>query len=353
MSQSPSGNELNLRSYAFEVTDDSRVGEVRRRAQELAAHLGFTDVRSAQLSIIVNELANNLVRHADQGHLILRAATQFGERFVEIISVDRGPGFADLEHSFTDGVTTGSTPGTGLGAIRRQVDLFDAQTSAKGSILVCEMHATDESAQRARESAFRVSGICLPIGGEQVSGDAWTLQETHRGFEILVADGLGHGPIAHAAAVACVDAYSELASDMTLEQKLKQLHSALRSTRGASVSVANLASVNSDAGVDFAGVGNVRGVICEHSKDRTLLTHPGTVGLQFRPHPPVHVQWDGNGCFVMHSDGIQSRWNTTGFQNELDHHPAVLAATLYRDYTRGTDDLTVVCCRYGEGDRYK
>lgn len=49
---------------AFDVTEPSRVGEVRRHAVRLAESFGFDEVAAGRVALVVNELGNNLVRHA-------------------------------------------------------------------------------------------------------------------------------------------------------------------------------------------------------------------------------------------------------------------------------------------------
>ena len=47
----------------------------------------------------------------------------------------------------------------------------------------------------------------------------------------------------------------------------------------------------------------------------------------------------------MHSDGLQSRWNLRDYPGLALRHPAVVAALLHRDFTRGRDDVTVLAIR--------
>lgn len=50
--------------------------------------------------------------------------------------------------------------------------------------------------------AFAVAGRPHPL--EKISGDAWLLDQTERGYRLALVDGLGHGPdAARAAQTAC------------------------------------------------------------------------------------------------------------------------------------------------------
>jgi serine/threonine-protein kinase RsbT len=52
-----------------------------------------------------------------------------GRRGVKAVFTDAGPGIADVEKALTDGYTTGSGLGLGLGGSRRLVDEFVLQTA--------------------------------------------------------------------------------------------------------------------------------------------------------------------------------------------------------------------------------
>ena len=45
---------------------------------------------------------------------------------------------------------------------------------------------------------------------------------------------------------------------------------------------------------------------------------------------------------VMHSDGLQTRWDLERYPGLQNRHCALIAAVLFRDYSRNRDDVTVV-----------
>ena len=59
------------------------------------------------------------------GQLLLSGIKSKNETRMEIVALDRGPGIADLSRALQDGYSTGGTPGTGLGAIKRMAEVFD------------------------------------------------------------------------------------------------------------------------------------------------------------------------------------------------------------------------------------
>ena len=48
---------------------------------------------------------------------------------------------------------------------------------------------------------------------------------------------------------------------------------------------------------------------------------------------------------MLYSDGLQTRWTLDKYPALAARDPALLAAVLYRDFSRGTDDITVVAGR--------
>lgn len=216
----------------FPMGDPSRVGEARRHAAQLADDCNLSEVDAGRLAIVVTELATNLVRHALRGRLWLSSRPGRGE--VEVIAVDEGPGILDIERSLGDGFSTGGTPGTGLGAVRRLAQHFDLHSKvAEGTVVVARVRS---SAATEAEGAASVGAVSLNAPGESVCGDGWGFVLDGERTAVMVADGLGHGPDAAEAAAVALEAFSEepMASP---RQLLERTHQALRRTRGAAVMV--------------------------------------------------------------------------------------------------------------------
>ncbi len=103
-----------------------------------------------------------------------------------------------------------------------------------------------------------VDGIALAMTGETASGDAWRQVSEGDTTTILLADGLGHGDNAAAAANAAV---RELVTGLDPERLLARLHGALRPTRGAAAAIAQFN--RSTGALRYAGIGNIAGVIVD------------------------------------------------------------------------------------------
>jgi hypothetical protein len=194
------------------------------------------------------------------------------------------------------------------------------------------------AAPRAR---FRIGGVSVPKPGEEVCGDGWAAAvhpERDRCI-VLVADGLGHGLAASDASLAALRTFTANA-ERGPGDILRDVHAELRATRGAAVSIAE---VDRRLGVvRFAGVGNVAASIVTPDVVRHLVSHHGTAGHQVRQVQEFQYPWPSDGLLIVHSDGVGTRWALERYPALARRHPAVVAGVLYRDFTRGTDDATVV-----------
>ena len=320
------------------VREQTQVGEARRMVTALTGRLGLDPTASGRVAIIATEAAGNLVKHGHGGELIVRQIGGVHGVGIEMIALDRGPGIADVGRSLQDGFSTAGTPGTGLGAIQRLSSEFDLYSAAgRGTAVLSRVYTSGETAAPPR---LQAGAICLPKVGEFVSGDAWHVQHRTDGARLVVVDGLGHGPEAHKAARHAVDAAA--AESGGPAAVVEACHGALRSTRGAALAVAD---VDLDRRrVRFAGVGNVTGVVIG-SRRQNMVSVNGTAGQGTLRAREFEYTWEPGGLLVMASDGLGTRWALEDYPGLARRHPALVAAVLYRDHTRGRDDVTVLAVR--------
>jgi anti-sigma regulatory factor (Ser/Thr protein kinase) len=324
------------------IRDASQVGEVRRAAQQLARQRGLGETACGNAAIVVTELANNLLRHAGEGTLAMRWMGTHESGGLEIVALDRGQGMADIEKCLQDGYSTRGSPGTGLGAVRRLSDDFDIHsTPGKGTAIVSRLYQSPRTGHGPR-ARLRWAAHCTPAPGETDCGDIWRVATREDNAAFMVADGLGHGPQAAAAsqAVAVVFDRNPAAAPAAF---LQQAHAEIGSTRGAAVAALSL-DLGSGA-VRFAGVGNIAGSILVDGVGKGLFSHNGTLGAQMRKAQEFEYAWPVGALLVLHSDGIQSRWNFSDYPGLAQRDPAIIAALLARDFRRGHDDVTVLVAR--------
>lgn len=328
------------RSVPVRDTVDASVA--RRAAAELAWELGFDDTAAGRLAIVVTELATNIAKHAGEGELLLGVAAQAGPDAVEVIALDRGPGMENLDRCLGDGYSTAGSPGTGLGAVRRQSTYFDVTSTTQRGTAILARVAAGRGVRPALADALDVGYVSVAKPGEELCGDGCAVSAASDGAAAMVVDGLGHGPLAFEASEAATKVFAG-SPEHTPRIALETVHDALRATRGAAAAVAHI-DVRRRI-VTYAGVGNIAGAILSASGDRRMVSHGGIVGHDARRIHEFTYPWPDDAVLVMASDGIVTQWDVVSYPGLLSRAPSLIAGVLYRDFGRRRDDTTVLVAR--------
>jgi anti-sigma regulatory factor (Ser/Thr protein kinase) len=325
-------------SQTVALSDFSSTAEARRAGARMAASLGLNETKSGEMAIVITEAARNAVIYGGGGQLLLSGIKSKNETRVEIVALDRGPGITDLSRALQDGYSSGGTSGTGLGAIKRMAEVFDVFSSAKGTAIFARIEQQENGAQ-PRKSSVELAGLVSPIAGETASGDnlAWEINGDR--CIVLMADGLGHGMQAAEAADEAVRVFRAHSSESPASL-ISRLHDALKKTRGAAAAIAEVRTLAGT--LTYAGVGNISGSILSHTLSRSLVSHNGTLGHVMARVQEFKVEWPKDGILVMHSDGLQSRWDLSRYPGILARQPAIIAGVLLRDFRRERDDASVL-----------
>jgi anti-sigma regulatory factor (Ser/Thr protein kinase) len=325
--------------FAIRVEDKSHASAARAAAQGMARGLGFDETLCEHAAIVATEAVTNIVKHAHRGTFVGRVLSYDGAVGIEMLAIDSGPGMASFQASARDGTSTKGTSGTGLGAIGRLSSELDTYTHPGGGTVLRIALWNRESIPRCE---YEVGAIMVPKDGETVCGDAWAVERHSRGATFLVADGLGHGPDASRAAASAVDVLHRHPEDDAI-RILDLAHAKLRATRGAAVAVIRHDMVAGEA--TFAGIGNISACVLNGSERRAMVSHNGILGHNVPRAQEFHYGWPADALFVAHSDGLQSQWSLAAYPGLADCHPSIIAGLLYRDHSRGRDDVTVVVAR--------
>ena len=105
-------------------------------AKQVAESLGFSSIKTSELTIVVSELASNIFFHAKgEGIIIIREIRKDSAVGIEIKAEDQGQGIEDIELAMTDGYSTKkNSMGKGLSGSKRMVDeFFIASELGKGT----------------------------------------------------------------------------------------------------------------------------------------------------------------------------------------------------------------------------
>jgi len=329
----------------YSLTDRTFQNIIKRDITRLAESFGFGETETGRINIIVSEMASNLIKHDTvAGEFLVKPFGKFNIG-LEIICLDQGPGMSEPLRMIEDGISTVGTAGEGLGAIKRLSDEFDLY-SAKGvgTVIVSRVYRKGHKPKPTKLKKFDVGVVMVPKAGERHCGDSWALYEAIDYFYLLVADGLGHGEHAEKASQEAVKCFLQN-TNLPPSDLIRTLHGAIKKTRGA---VGNVATINViDKKLTYCGVGNIAGrVITGPENNNSVISYNGILGHNIPNTLNNHmVPWQNNSLLVLHSDGLKSKWDFTRYKDLLRHDTSIIAAVLYKDFNRGTDDTLVLVAR--------
>jgi len=316
------------------VTDASSVGEARRRAQLLAERIGFDATRTGELALLATESSRNVLLHGRGGEMVILGMLSPRHSLARILAIDGGPGIANVTRAMEDGYSTAGTMGGGLGAMRRIATNLDVFTGKTGTILLIELGETVRAADN-----LHIAGMAVPRPGERFCGDAWAFHHAPERMVVLLSDGLGHGLDAAEASKEAIATFHKR-QDLAPGVILGYIHDALKKTRGA---VAAVAEIRPREGVMiYAGVGNISAVVLAAGASRSLVSHNGTLGMVTSRVQEFRIPWTSDAVLVLHSDGLQSRWDLAAYPGLIARNPALIGGILLRDFRRQRDDASVV-----------
>ena len=327
----------------FNASDRSYFSLLKKDIHALAQGLQFPVKRLAELDIVVAEIVSNLGKYGRDGQLLAKAIEDDGRVGVELISIDAGPGIGDVNQVMGDGISTGNTLGHGLGSIKRLSDDFQIYSQRGwGTLLLARVYANPRDPKRPKPMA-QVHGLVLPKPGETACGDGYHVKRSKESLRILIGDGLGHGPEAQAAVQQAIRVFRTAPEENPCEL-LRAVHDGVKRTRGL---VATVVGFNFREKVwRICGVGNIATRIMGGIDSRNYITYNGIVGLNMPSTINEQVvPYQRGQVLVVCSDGIRSKWDTLRLPGILRYDLSLLAAALHKDFTRNTDDASVVAVR--------
>jgi anti-sigma regulatory factor (Ser/Thr protein kinase) len=322
------------------ITESSQIAQARRAVASLAARQGFDEEDAGRATLVAMEICSNLVKHGGGGELIAQPLEHSGRRGVGLIGLDKGSGIADLAKCLRDGFSTGGSPGTGLGAIRRLSQTFDVYSQpGHGTVVLAQLWP---DAQTPHPAPIECGAIVIPAPNEVECGDAWCFVERAGGALVMGVDGLGHGLTASQAAKTACDAF------MTEKSRppgavLERIHTALRTTRGAAVIMLDINWEQRQ--LVAAGIGNLVAAIVEGPTTKRIPSYSGIVGYATPRVRELSYAIGPAATVIFHSDGLTTSWQPERYPGLMQHPCAVIAGVLYRDCKRGRDDSMVVALR--------
>jgi len=329
----------------YAIPDRSYIAFIKREIHSLVSKGGYYSAsRVGEIDIVVSELTSNLVKHAAGGELFYRLSRNTDVWEFEILSVDKGPGIENVPQMMRDGASTTNTLGHGLGALQRLSDFFQLYSQRGwGTVVYCRMLSQRDQVIFRPKEIFDVKAFGVPKGGESVCGDGYRIKKLPGETRIFMGDGLGHGEKAHEAVELACESF-EACTDPNPVEIIRHIHANVKRTRGLVGSVAILDHVQKQWRI--CGVGNIntrlyRGLMFKH-----YLAYNGIIGLNIPgTMQAFSLPAENNHTLIMGSDGLRTRWDLSKYVGFNRYDPIIVAAMLYRDFVRGTDDASVLVGR--------
>lgn len=326
------------------IRNDADIILARTKGEGLARSIGMEKAQAADVAIVISELASNLIKHrVTEGKIIIREISREGNKGIEVISSDLGPGIPDIDQAMTEGYSTAGSLGIGLPVVNRLMDEFEIRSNIAESTLVTARKWVKPELPYMPVSKLELSVFSRPLPGQRYNGDAYFIKRYEDKVIFAVIDGLGHGPDAHEAAqvaVYCLENYYR----RPFTEIFQLCHKRLKKTRGAAMS---LCRVNLKAKVmTHAGIGNVQTrVYSSEVSPPAPFCINGTLGVVMRTVRVDDYPLPENCIIIMFSDGISGRFSPDSFPGLLSLKPQGLAKRIMDNHARDNDDATIMVGR--------
>jgi len=329
---------------SFNASDRSYYAILKKEIHAIAVKAGFNTTRIGELDIIVAEMTSNLHKYATGGEILIGYFDRPGEEYVELLSIDNGPGITDLNKVMTDGYSSGSTLGHGLGSIKRLSDEFDIYSVKNwGTVVLSRVYKSSPAVKSRAKLRIEIRPLVVMKVGEETSGDGHYYKVTDNYVKLLVADGLGHGVEANIAVNEAVNSF-KLCPYNSAVDILRYIHRDIRKTRGivATVVIYDLKAKM----LKIAGVGNISSRLFGGINSKTVLAYNGIVGHNIpNTMNDQLIPFGDYQQLILCSDGIKSRWETIKHNGLNRCDSSILAAAIYKDFARQTDDMSIIIAK--------
>lgn len=325
---------------SFMANDRSYFSLIKKEINRIAKEAGIIPVRLYELDLIVAEITSNLYKYSDDGEILLGVFDAGGVPYIELISIDNGPGMTNPLRMIQDGISTSKTLGHGLGSIKRLSDDFDLYSQVGwGTILLSRLYNDPVKAKTGRAEPT-ISPIIVAKPGESKSGDGFILKKNSNYLKVMLADGLGHGPEANKALNEAAEAFMAF-PDYSPTETLRFIHNSIKKTRGAVINI--ICYEYSTKTWISTGVGNIAVRFLGPTSLRNHLCYNGIVGHNMPTSMnDLHFPANEFNQVMLCSDGIKTRIDLAKYPQMSKYDQTIFAAAIYKDHARKTDDMSVV-----------
>jgi serine/threonine-protein kinase RsbT len=116
---------MDMNQIRITVRDETGTAWSVMEARKAAMAIGFDKIICQMIATAVSELANNIVKYAGCGEILMTRIIAGSRMGMEVIVRDRGPGIEDIQKAMADHYSSGGTLGLGLPGVKRMMDEFE------------------------------------------------------------------------------------------------------------------------------------------------------------------------------------------------------------------------------------
>lgn len=335
----------------FKINDSWDIGHTRRYIVEESRKLGFNSIELGEISIVINELCTNFIKHkAVDGTLIFNILNESDRVGIEITARDKGPGIEDIDNSIKDGISSKGTMGGGIGALKRLMDSFEiysncvsgksihSQLESIGTLIILKKWASNKFKHDTDD--VKVSLLSTPCAGAEANGDYYYIKKFKDRCIFAVIDGIGHGEEASSASKLA----SKIIADNThksIEHILMAVNKGLINTRGVVAGIVVIDTLKKE--FEYAAVGNIDFRYILNGTTERFVYSNGFLGRYSHCKIKVHRKiYEKNSVITMCTDGISNKWDYSSYLNIDLNNPALLCNLILKDFGKSIDDATIL-----------
>lgn len=334
----------------IKISNQSDIGLCRRKGVSFAKKIGFDDVKSGEIAIIITEMITNVIKHGGGKGLFTmsKISGKTNSAGIELICCDHGSGISDFNNAIKDGYSQKNSLGLGLGAIRRLSDEIEVNPAYIENTEEKQYNYCIRTRKWMQEKKYRVpnkklehGALSRPKPGETLNGDDYVFLNISEDVSIgAVIDGLGHGKEAHLASSLAKETIIKHA-ELPLDLIIKKTHDSIKGTRGVTLGIIKIDTQNNK--IFFSGIGNIEGNILSKEGKKNLLSYGGILGHNIRTPRIFEFTYNKGDIVYMFSDGITARWDYRDIDWTLS--PQKNTEYIFNKFSRLNDDATILIIR--------
>jgi len=329
----------NILFQSYIIEERSYASFIKREIHNLIRP-HFTEQRTGEIDIVVSEMVSNLIKYATRGELLYRLSIQDDQPVFEVICIDSGIGIKDVSHAMKDGISSKNTLGQGIGSIIRLSNLAQIYSLPDWGTIVYSICYNSLEYNKTTQKTTLARCINVAKPGEKVSGDGGTIRQVGNKTLVFLGDGLGHGEFAKEAIDKALEAFNE-SNCSEPSDIIREVHAAVKKTRGLVGTIGVLDHQSKEW--QISGIGNIATRLQRGVEYKNYSSYNGIIGLNIPGRIENNrYEMEKFQQLILCSDGIKTRWDIMHYPSILKYDPMLLAAAIYKDHSRRTDDMTIL-----------